>query len=135
MPCQPARCRLGWVFSRSGEKKNSAAGGAPPANGFAIVSRTVYGRLPLGKGVVRFGIWSVAAMYTASDLQHGGLRALMKSAGDRVPINGTRCMSLRSEQGVPSAVSPSVCHHLTLRLTVSWPAGGGRPFCQTGLAR
>ena len=34
--------------------------------------------------------------------------------------------ALRSELGVPIAVSPSVRHHLTSRLTVSVPAANGR---------
>jgi hypothetical protein len=46
----------------------------------------------------------------------------MKSAGARIPINGTHSKVLRFEQGVPIAVSPSVRHHLTLRLIVSRPA-------------
>jgi hypothetical protein len=49
----------------------------------------------------------------------------MKSAGARVPINGAHSEALRSEQGVPIAVSPSVRHHLTLRLTVWEPALAG----------
>ena len=39
----------------------------------ASVARTMYGWRPRGKGVfVDAGTWSVAAMYTASELQHGG---------------------------------------------------------------
>ena len=58
----------------------------------------------------------------------------MKSAGARIPINGTHSKVLRSELGVPIAVSPSVRHHLTscrrhasgvTRLTVSEPALAG----------
>ncbi len=49
----------------------------------------------------------------------------MKSAGARIPINGTHSKVLRSEQGVPIAVSPSCRHHLTLRLTVWEPALAG----------
>ncbi len=58
----------------------------------------------------------------------------MKSAGARVPINGTHSEVLRFEQGVPIAVSPSCRHHLTSRLTVSEPVCAG-VFCQTGAAR
>lgn len=47
----------------------------------------------------------------------------MKSAGRRVPINGTHFEVLRSELGVPFRMLPSLRHHLTLRLTVSGPAG------------
>jgi hypothetical protein len=57
----------------------------------------------------------------------------MKSAGARIPIDGTHSQVLRSEQGVPIAVSPSCRHHLTLRLTVSEPALAG-VFCQVGAA-
>jgi hypothetical protein len=49
----------------------------------------------------------------------------MKSAGARIPINGAHSKVLRSEQGVPIAVSPSSRHHFTLRLTVSEPALAG----------
>jgi hypothetical protein len=58
----------------------------------------------------------------------------MKSAGARISINGPHSQVLRSEQGVPIAVSPSCRHHLTLRLTVSKPilAGVSR---QAGVAR
>ena len=45
------------------------------------------------------GVWSVAAMYTASRLRHDLLRALMKSADARVQINGTHSKVLRSELG------------------------------------
>lgn len=39
----------------------------------AIVARTMYGWRPRGKdGSVKSGVWSVAAMYTASDVQLGG---------------------------------------------------------------
>jgi len=43
----------------------------------------------------------------------------MKSAGGRVPINGARSQAHRSELGVPFRVLPSLCHHLTQRLTNS----------------
>ena len=46
----------------------------------------------------------------------------MKSAGGRVPINGTHFEVLWSELGVPFRVLPSLCHHLTLRLIISGPA-------------
>jgi len=60
----------------------------------------------------------------------------MKSAGARVQINGTRFSALRFELGIPIAVSPSVRHHLTSRLTVSLPARSGRRvLCQAGVAR
>lgn len=48
---------------------------------------------------------------------------MMKSAGGRIPINGTHFEVLWSELGVPFRVLPSLCHHLTLRLTISGPAG------------
>jgi hypothetical protein len=57
----------------------------------------------------------------------------MKSADARVPINGTHSRVLRSEQGVTIAVSPSVCHHLTLRLTFSKPAFAGVLPCDMDL--
>lgn len=50
----------------------------------------------------------------------------MKSAGGRIPINGTHSQVLWSELGVPFRVLPSLCHHLTLRLTISGP-GGSQP--------
>jgi hypothetical protein len=58
----------------------------------------------------------------------------MPNAGARIPINGTHSQVLRSEQGVPIAVSPSCRHHLTLRLTVSGPAVTGLSR-QAGVAR
>lgn len=61
-------------------------------------------------------------VYGVQDAATIQLRALMKSAGGRVPINGTRSKALRSELGVPFRVSPPLCHHLTLRLTILGPA-------------
>ena len=78
---------------------------------------------PLARALFDPAFWSVAAMYSASDLRHVVPRALMKSAGGRVPINGTHFEVLWSELGVPFRVLPSLCHHLTLRLTISGPAG------------
>ena len=40
-------------------------------------------------------------MYAASGMQSDELRALMKSAGGRVPINGARSEALWCEPGVP----------------------------------
>jgi len=86
----------------------------------------MYGRLPRGKGSI--GFWQLVGRGHVYDVEVAArwLRALMKSAGARVQINGTHSWVLRSELGVPIAVSPSVRHHLTLRLTVSVPAGNGR---------
>ena len=87
----------------------------------------MYGRLPRGKGFVR--VWNLVGrghVYGVCVAAFVLPRALMKSAGARVQINGTHSKVLGFELGVPIAVSPSVCHHLTLRLTVSSPAGSGR---------
>ncbi|MDB2407770.1 IS3 family transposase [Jannaschia sp.] len=68
---------------------------------FGPCPRTVYG-WPLGKSFVRSsGIWSVAAMYTASRLRHEVPRALMKSAG----VDGSRSMARRLRRTGPNWVS------------------------------
>ena len=51
------------------------------------------------------------------------LRALMKAAGGRVSINGTRSMALCFELGVPFRCVTVPVPPLTLRLTLSGPCG------------
>ena len=84
-------------------------------------------------------------MYAASGMWSDKMRALMKSAGDRVPINGARSEALWCEPGVPlrclavPVLLPDVvpkarlrrdaphrlCASPSLGLTVSGPAGPG----------
>ena len=63
-------------FERTGEgaSRSRAKGSGTPASmaarsGPRRFARTVYGRLPRDKGLVIFGIWSGAAMYSASLLR------------------------------------------------------------------
>lgn len=60
-------------------------------------------------------MWSVAASYMTFSLQRPGcaLRAPMKSAGGRVPINGMRAITHRFEQGVATTVSAPSCNRAT----------------------
>ena len=125
---RPARAVEGpRLRSRAG---TGAAVGAAPS-----CPRTMHGRLPRGRGIV--WPWHAVGRGRACGVRSAPRwpRARMTSAGVRDPIDGARSVSLGSERGVPCAVSPSVCHHLTsgrrhdrgkMRLTLSWPACGGR---------
>jgi len=102
--------------------------------------RTVYGwplwqELCLGPA-----FWSVAAMLAASEMTSDVLRALLKSAGGWVPINGAHYDVLRSEPGVPfrrvtvPVPSPHAAPHHLLGLPVPHQLGWSLPS-QAGDAR
>lgn len=103
-----------------------------------MVARTMYG-WPLGKSFVRLsGIWSVAAMYTASGLRHGLPRALMKSAGWMGPDQWHAVKAAPVRTGCPVLAVLRLCHHLTTRLTLSGPPDGSGSdlfVSQPGVAR
>ena len=106
---------LAWMPMHSAEQwstaTNTAAWPSPVATAvmsLAIVAQTVCGWLSGGKGFGRVRhLVGRGHVYGVEDAAPW-LRALMKSAGGRVQINGTRSKARRSELGVPNAVSPSV---------------------------
>jgi hypothetical protein len=73
VPWEEFRPVLERVWRKPEAARKSRAGRRPMDAVFGPLIRTMYGWLPRGKGFsVDAGVISAAAMYTASELQHGG---------------------------------------------------------------
>jgi hypothetical protein len=73
VPWEEFRPVLERVWRKPEAARKSRAGRRPMDAVFGPLTRTMYGWLPRGKRFsVDAGMISVAAMYTASELQHGG---------------------------------------------------------------